>query len=350
MPQKPKVRRVATGIRRRRGRVYEVYTRVNGRYYSKTFPLATPIAEMRAWQMRIRLECGKDRAARGTLAGDVAEYLERVRTMPTFKERERHLELWIEALGGHRPRATIPASDIDRVLQSWLLAGLAASTVSNRRTALMHLWNRLDGKDGRNPVRGTPRPAEPRPLPRALSYDTIQRIFAVMRPSATRARLRVLAYTGLPPALIRQIVPEDIDWKAQCLRTRPRGKGRGADAIVVPLLTEAIDAFREFDRCDAYGPYSGGSFYKAFQHACRKVGVTDARPYDLRHSYGTLIYRVTGDLGTTAGLLLHSEVSTARRYALGAVQAVATAAVQKAHRELAGESPKMLAKKVGHQS
>ena len=235
MPQKPNARRIATGIRRLRTR-YQAYVRVNGRLHTKSFARATPLKKMQAWRTRTRLEYEPRAGAEGTLAGNVEEYLTRVRAMRTFEERRYHLELWVGALGGHRPRLTISPGEIDRVMQRWLREGLSPNSVKNRRTALLHLWNTLDGRDAQNPVRASQRPSDDTIEARAIPYADIVKIFEHMRPSKTRARLKVIAWTGLPHVLIKEVRPSHIMWKTKQLRTTPRHKGRGANAIIIPLL------------------------------------------------------------------------------------------------------------------
>ena len=258
--------------------------------------------------------------------------------MPTFKQRARHMELWMTALGADRPRSSITAADVDRVLQGWLADGLSPHTVRNRRTALQHLWRVLDGPEAANPVRGSRSPREPAPEARAIPYPTITAILgALPAGSRSRARCAVIAWTGLPHAQVKAIRPDDILWPTRQLRTTPRRKGRGAAARIIPLLPQAVDALREFDRLDCYGAFSSSALRRVFRRACDRVGVHGARPYDLRHSYGTLIYQATGDLATTAHLLGHSHLSTAQRYTLAAVPEVAAHAVRQAEALLAAQ-------------
>ena len=82
--------------------------------------------------------------------------------MPTYAERVAHLALWTAEFGV-RIRDTIDTVEIDTVLSRWLKAGLAPSTVRNRRTALQALWTGLDGKKARNPVREAMMPTLPEP-------------------------------------------------------------------------------------------------------------------------------------------------------------------------------------------
>lgn len=50
-------------------------------------------------------------------------------------------------------RFTTP--EIDAMVSRRLAAKLSPSTVRNRRNVLLHLWNRLDGLDGRKCATGT---------------------------------------------------------------------------------------------------------------------------------------------------------------------------------------------------
>jgi len=51
-------------------------------------------------------------------------------------------------------------------------------------------------------------------------------------------------------------------------------------------------------------------------------------PYDLRHSFGTAIYRATGDLKITKELMGHSAIRMTERYTLAAVPQRRTAAMK----------------------
>ena len=84
-----------------------------------------------------------------TIVSSEPRYLLAVSAMPTFAERRAHIRLWVTQFG-HRRRDTIATNEIDAVLNRWLIEGLAASTVKHRRTALLHLWHRLDGKEAAN--------------------------------------------------------------------------------------------------------------------------------------------------------------------------------------------------------
>src|SRR6185436_8803976 len=119
----------------------------------------------------------------GSLQADVRDYLALVTEMPTLDQRTYDLGCWVQALGAERPRRGLKARELTTVLNDWKASGLTAGTCNRRRTALMHLWHRLDGKSAPNPLRDVPRFREPDALPRGRSYKLLERVFKAMVPS-----------------------------------------------------------------------------------------------------------------------------------------------------------------------
>ena len=182
-------------------------------------------------------------------------------------------------------------------------------------------------------MRDVPRFPEPRPAPRALDPADIRRVLDDLGDTASRARLEVLAATGLPAKQLGLLTPDDVDLERAVMRVAGRSKGAGAPGRALPLSPAAIDAFRRLSRLKAWGPFSNSSLGKAFRGACvRVLGRDDLTPYVLRHSFATAVYAATGDLHAVGQLLLHSSPTLTARYALAAVpdrlrDAVARAAV-----------------------
>ena len=319
--------------------------KAHGTQREKRFPADASIKAIKAWQNETRVALGKlaPGAARGTFAADAAKYLRAVSTMPTFKERETHIGLWIAEFG-QRARHTIQTVDVNIVLSRWLESGLSASTVRNRRTAILSLFSTLDeGVAGAiNPVHLAMRPEMPEPTDRAIPYATIERILAAMpdrgqgiagkaRDSAskTKARLGVIAYTGLPHSLIKRLTPSMVDWKGKTLNVPARRKGGGVARRTLPLTDAGLTALQRFDALDCWGSFSSSSMLKSFHRACKTAKVTpEPRVYDLRHSFATETYKLTGDAKGTAHMLMHSEKSHMMdRYTVGGVQPRALVAV-----------------------
>lgn len=300
---------------------WQAYTEVAGTPRAKSFTLDTPVAEMREW-IKNQRDTKPTKAIAGSFAADIAAYLPRVAALVTYKQRRDDLRLWASVLGGDRPRRTIKAAEIDQVMQVWLLAGAAPGTVRKRRMSLMSFWNKMDGKDQPNPVRGSQAPAARKPEARALDYGTIADILDNMTPGPQQLRARVIAWTGLPPKMLMQVTPADLNLQARTLRVRPRRKGKGIEARTLPLLPQAVEALKAFDAAKLYGPFNGVNLNHHFKRGCRRLDLEGLSVYDLRHSFLTMLYRVTGDLATVARFGLHANVAMAQRYAMGANQEV----------------------------
>lgn len=333
------------GLRRKRAG-WQAYVKVRGTTYTRQYPIETPLADMRAWRDAQKKKY-RSTAAAPTAFGfeaDVATYLKcpDVAAMPSIKQRTAHLGLWLDALGRDRARVTITPTEIEAVLQAWLVK-LSAVTVDHRRTALLSLFVKLDGADGANPVRATNKPKLPEPDARDVDYLTIDRVLAAMpaeqsvKPGAVRrlslAKLRatVIAYTGIPPGSLTKILRSDLDFAGGTFRSPARTKGKGARARILPLTAKGLAACRAFDAADAYGWFSVEALSHSFKRAVRRVPTAppEMRLYDLRHSFGAEIYRRTGDLATVARFLGHAPGSAVTaRYALGANAHVDRAAAE----------------------
>jgi len=253
--------------------------------------------------------------------------------MPTLQQRTYDLQCWVTALGADRVRRSLRAPELAATLSAWRAGGLTAATCNRRRTALMHLWHRLDGKGAPNPLRDVPRFQEAAVLPRGRPYALLERILDAMAPSKSRARLKAMAYIGMPQCELKRIQPRD-DWnrKAGTLTLRGRQKGEGTPSRVLKLTAHATAALREMARQQAFGGFSNSTLGKRWAAALQRVRETDPsvphiRVIDLRHSVGTEIYRLTGDLKSVKEYLGHKSLKTSERYMHAAVsQAVSRAA------------------------
>jgi integrase len=299
------------------------------RHYPPSLSEEQMIDELRAQQKSQRagrLETGPI----GTLSADVNRYLVAYfASRPGRLERERHLKLWIAELGADIWRRQITREEVSRILQKWRTSGLSAETCNHRRTALLAMWNALDGKSAANPVRDVPRFTVPPPLPRAIPYPLIERALKQLPKCRTRARLKLMAYTGARPVQIRKIQAADWNRKAKTLLLAATSKGAGTKPHAVPLSPQAEAAMREFDETDAWGHFGEAPLCRMWKRAAIAVGLpASCVPYDLRHSWGTQIYRATGDLRITADLMGHASLAMSQRYTLAAVQAGERRAVQ----------------------
>lgn len=310
--------------------------RFNGTLYQRKFPLGTEPEAIRQWLLAI--EVGhRSRPRAGTFAADAKMYLAAVKAMPTYAQRKQHIDAWVDAFGPLNRSLVTPAM-IRTKLHAWRTTPrtirqrtkpgqpqrtrtltLSAASCNKLRTALMHFYSVLDGRQAFNPAREVPRFQEAAPLPRAVSYAVIAKLLDAVPVSKSRARLMVLAYTGIPQAEIMRIAPGDVDLAGRVVAVHGRRKGRGTAARLVPLSEAGVSAFRELAARNAWGRFSQATLRQSLRRACAALGVPPVTPYALRHSFGTEIYRRSGDIRATQVLMGHSTPQLTHRYTLAAV-------------------------------
>jgi integrase len=300
----------------------------------------------------------------GTFPADVTRYLalESIKRMPTFVERRRHLQEWIQVFGEIR-RRTITALMIEQQRDAWM-EHYSAASVNKRLRALSNVFTKLDGRRAPNPVLDVAECEEPDPAARGLPYDVIEAILAEIpdtyigtrkdgtrtagkgkpRPAQNKARLRVIAYTGLSHSQLKLLTPDDVDLEAGTMRLIARRKGRKIRRAqdrplpeLLPLIAPAVLAFREYARLNCWGSFSNSSMWKLFQRACKRLGLTGLRPYDFRHSMLSVVYSETRDLRVTGRFGGHRAERTTRRYTISAVAPHVAEAAEKVRLRLASD-------------
>jgi integrase len=319
----------------------------------KRFPKGTALRTIIRWQEDTRRELREQPAVQpGSLAADVAVYLPiKQATMPPngYKDRTRLMGMWLASLGPHRHRSEIQPVEIRAALAKWEIAGWAKGSSNRARTALMDFYNVMGGKSAHNPVRDVKRhPEFRRPAP-AIDYATLHMILALMpdrgqgipgetrrHVSQTKARLSVIAYTGLPHAQIMRLQPEHIDWAARVIYIPGRRKGEGQADSLLPISRSGLFALIDFADVDAWGPFSQSSMRISFQRAAAKVGRGDLTPYDLRHLYGTTMLDVTRNRAAVSLLMLHSSEEMTKRYTRGAELELMRSALDAFDRDVVG--------------
>lgn len=307
-----------------------------GQWISSYFPAGTPFSVMQAWRKdekaKYRLAL-KNNRKRGRLGTDIQRYLAlpHIKQTTNYRERGRMLDFWLEQLGDV-DRASVTPMQIAHargvlMAKDWHERKLAPRTVNMYVKALQHLYRTLDGKQAYNPVQDVTPLLEPPPRPRDIPADDVPLILAAMqtrgragkgetRPpeSKSAARAAVLAATGLPSGTLKKLRKDDVDFTRSLLHLPARKKGTGAPGAVLPLSAEAVAAFRELDRLDAWGSFSNSSLGKSFKRAARAVTKREFYPYQLRHTFATQLAKRTGDETAVAYLLQHKSVATTRKY------------------------------------
>lgn len=317
---------------------------------SRRFPKTATLREMQRWReerQRLLQRAKPQAPAAGTLDAGVQIYLSEwgVGVHPdTFSQRARYLNLWCKAFP-HRLRHTITTAEIRKQLAYWERHGLPVSeegqrrkvgasrlapeTVNKVRQALYQLYAYLDaGSDLPNPVEGVPTRRTPDPEPRAVDPQLVRSILAAMPRCKSKARLYVIRYCGLRPVEVTRL--QRGDWSRRDPYRLYVRTAKGGPPTVLPLTRSGAAAMRYFDCLNAWGEFSTKKLWQPWHRAAVKVGAGDLglRPYDLRHTYGTELFRAARDIKTTQAGLRQKSVRMTMRYVQAAVSPVLESGVR----------------------
>jgi integrase len=339
------------------GRCFVARAKVGTQKRNKRFARTTPLREINAWledaRVALRKEGRTQQRLKGTLAGEVAAY---VNGLPKGRARNNtraELSAWAAALGAVSHKG-LTEPRLRAVVNDWIGAGVAASTLKHRRRGLAQFLEAHQARELAAIVRTLKLPRPPKPQARGLDVELLHAILIAMDPTRTRrhpgrggrgfrnqarARLLMMLWTGLSPASLKRLSPHAIDLTPRVgaplgtITLPPRLKGEGAEAVTVPLFGKAPIACQEWQRAFAWGSFDQRALGRAFHTAVRtyvaretEAGRTvtlpaDLRPYDLRHSFGSWFWTVCKDLAIVQEYMQHSDLSLTQRYTRGAVSA-----------------------------
>jgi len=298
------------GIRRDRYG-YRAYVKVRGFQRERRFPFDTPATKMQAWrdETRVALRKRPKRNTRGTLAADVAAYLEleTVKTLASVGSLTCELDAWT-ALYGEERREDITRPMVLEAREQWLSDGYAPKTVNHRVRALRGLFHRLDGKKADTPCDDVQKLEEPPANPRYVSPAKIRQVAKRLTDPKTRARFMVLASTGQRPAQLRRALPGDVSLSRRLWLVRP---AKGGNPIPVALTEDMLFAFRAFIVSQAWGAYDGSDFVRAVRAAGWPKGV---RVYNLKHTIGITLAESSAEWEDIKDWFGHTDVKTTRIY------------------------------------
>jgi len=298
------------GIRRDRYG-YRAYVKVRGFQRERRFPFDTPGKKMQAWRDETRVALRKKpvRNTRGTLAADVAAYLEleTVKTLASVGSLTCELAAWV-ALYGDERREDLTRAQVLSARERWLADGYAPKTINHRVRALRGLFHRLDGKKADTPCDDVPKLEEPGADPRFVTPAKIRQVASRLTDPKTRARFMVLASTGQRPAQLRRALPGDVNLTRRLWLVRP---AKGGNPIPVALTTDMVFAFRAFIVSKAWGKYDGSDFVRAVRAAGWPKGV---RVYNLKHTVGITLANSAAEWEDIKDWFGHKDSKTTRIY------------------------------------
>lgn len=234
----------------------------------------------------------------------------------------------------------MPLIDADHeTLRDWLSRpslGIDARAHELSQLRQFYKWAQTFGYRDDEPSARIPRPRTYRRLPRPI---TNAQVAHALHQAEGRVRLMValMAYAGLRAAevgkLRREEILDHVDPPVLLV-----ADGKGGRQRIVPAHRAVLDALAAHDvkagvlfpklcGVDAGRPLEGWSVSQIVADHLRACGI-DATGHQLRHTFGTLVYRHTLDLRTTQEVLGHASPVTTAGYAAWTPAAAAAAVAE----------------------
>lgn len=232
-----------------------------------------------------------------------------------FSERTIGRRVWSlgvlgEQMGG---RSLLEASRDD--VEAFLAGYRVAQTRYSLRADVKAFFKWAISRDlvDVNPTDRIDSPRLPRRAATPLTRADLERVIEQATP---RQRLCLIlgAYAGLRISEIAALRYEDVRRDEGILVVRG---GKGGKDRVVPLAARIADELDPDGRGPVFalsGPNAGAGIGDVIRKAFRAAGV-DARPHDLRHTFGTEAAKAAnGNVVLVAQLMGHSSIQTTQRY------------------------------------
>lgn len=307
-----KWKKIATGIYRDGTRLRAIVNAASGRI-EKSFALDADLGAIKLWRNteKVRLDTRARRkplpGKAGTITADARRYVSQVKHLASWKSRRSELDAWIAALGPKMNRARITEEQVRKAVSDWQHAGVAVRTCEHRVATLRHMFKTLDGSDVLTPcdrVKFQLPETQPVYVPAAL----IQKVARTLPFKDTRARLMVLATTGVRPSELMRTLPDDVNLKERIWIIRT---AKGGTRPAMRLNDNMVAAWEAFIAAKAWGRYDTSTHAKRLYEAGWPEGV---RPYNARASFGMELSRQGADLADIQQILGHRNIKTTRAY------------------------------------
>ena len=288
------------------------------------------------------------------MAGHIEAFLEmmaaeRGASDNTLAAYSRDLEGWSAALAKAKTSLIrCGTGALEAVLSNWASAGLAPSTAARKLSALKQfcLFLQMEGIRKDNPAYNLRGPKQGRGLPKVLSHEDIDALFAQAETDNTakgirlRTQLEILYAGGLR---VSELVSLKLNAAARVVHPDASPhltlRGKGGRERLAPLTGAAIRTIREWlviraqtlpknavaqDRADKFlFPSSGKSghmtrerFAQLLKQLARDAGLDATRisPHTLRHAFATHLLERGADLRAVQTLLGHADIATTQIY------------------------------------
>jgi site-specific recombinase XerD len=226
------------------------------------------------------------------------------------------------------PLAQVSFREVDDFVESQHQHGRAWATINRRLNALKHFFDFCLEQQfvGGNPVKPSHFVRRGRPLPKALSREQVQRLFAQIAHPMDRALFLVMLRCGLRVSEVARLTLEQIDWEQQALHI-VQGKGRKDRRVYI-----SPDAEASLHACLAQHPGERAKGYvfwnrkrqgqllsvkaiqKKMERYAKAAGIT-ASCQSLRHTFASNVLEHGAEVVAIRDFLGHSQISSSERYA-----------------------------------
>ncbi len=245
-------------------------------------------------------------------------------TLESYGRDLRRLQQWATKSG--KPVSELTRPDLRKWIAQLSREGLAPSSVARAVSAARGFFRflMLDGHLKRHPTEDLDTPQRFAYLPKFLTEDEINRLFAAPDISTAegirdRAMFELMYAAGLR-------VSEVISLKEAAGLVNCHGKG--SKERRVPIGKSAIHWLQQFAAVKAgYGratspflflhrgrPLTRHFAWAAIKRYANRAGLKDVSPHTLRHSFATHLMQHGADSRSVQALLGHSDISTTQIY------------------------------------
>jgi len=241
------------------------------------------------------------------------------------------LRLASEALGGRLASAQV--NDVERLGNGW--RDLSHATVARKAAALRRFFAFLadEGHRADDPGAALPRPGARRPLPKVLSHQDIDRLFAAIAERQARippdpndlrlsALIELLYGSGLRATELVSLPRNAIQPDRPYIILKGKG-GRERLAPVSDRARAAVAAWRVHVASDRPWLFPSGKthlsrirLYQLIKTLAADAGIPPDRvsPHVLRHAFATHLLEGGADLRALQAMLGHADIATTEIY------------------------------------
>jgi integrase len=222
------------------------------------------------------------------------------------------------------------AADIQAYIDSRRGEGVAPGTINkelNLLSAALNYARRRLQWDVPNPVQSM-RLKEPTGRIRWIDHPTAAQLIEEARHirSYLADFIQLGLHTGMRKGEILGLTWERVDLEQGMVYLTDKDQKNGKHGGI-PLNAEAREALRRRrEACDQYCPQTSWVFANrkgeriaeiknGFKTACKKAGIEDFHPHDLRHTCAAWLVQSGVDIRTVCELLRHSSIQVTMRYA-----------------------------------